>query len=158
MEIVATEKRSTGRKIAFGFLNLLVYLAIVGVILFGAPRFLSWKLGTQYPIAAITSGSMWAVLTRGDMVFIRHASKEELAVGDIVVWQNEKGFTIHRIETLNSDTVVTKGDANFSSDPPVPYDKVIGKTVMWGSRVIRIPYVGLISVMAGEYRTKNLGS
>jgi signal peptidase I len=42
----------------------------VGVI-FGLPKFLSWALNTDFPMAAITSGSMWPSLKEGDLVFIQ---------------------------------------------------------------------------------------
>ena len=110
-------------------LNLVIYVAIVALIVFGLPRFLSWSLGTQYPIAAITSGSMWPILKTGDIVLIKKIPKEDIKVGDIVVWQNQKGFTIHRVAKLDADTLTTKGDANFTDDPPVKYSEVIGRTV-----------------------------
>lgn len=140
------------RKLLSFIFNIVLYGAIVGAIVWGVPRYLSWKLDTTYPIAAITSGSMWPQLKRGDVVLIKHVPKNEIAMGDIVVWRNEKGFTIHRVVKLDADTLTTKGDANFANDPPVRYEDVIGKTVSFGSHTLRIPYVGLIAVLAGEYR------
>src|SRR3989344_4022460 len=128
-------------------LNVVLYVAIVAAIVWGVPKLLEAKLGTKYPIAAITSGSMWPVLHTGDIVLIRKTPKEEIKVGDIVVWQNEKGFTIHRVAKLNEDTLVTKGDANFTEDPAVPYSDVIGKTVYMGEKPFRVPYLGFISVI-----------
>ena len=133
-------------------LNAIMYLAIVGVIVWGLPRFLTYKLGTSYPIAAITSGSMWPVLHIGDLVFIEKAAKEDLREGDIVVWQNEKGFTIHRVFALNEKTIVTKGDGNFTNDDPVKYEDIIGRTVYRGdTRPLRIPYFGYISVWSAKF-------
>ena len=56
----------------------------MGVIIFGLPKFLSWSLDTPYPLASITSGSMWPALHEGDLVFIEGVEKDELKVGDIV--------------------------------------------------------------------------
>ena len=50
--------------------DFILYVVILATILFGVPRFLSWYLETPYPIAAITSGSMWPALKEGDLVFI----------------------------------------------------------------------------------------
>ncbi|HLB57487.1 MAG TPA: signal peptidase I, partial [Gammaproteobacteria bacterium] len=108
-------------------LNVSIYIAIVVALLYGLPRFLSWYLETSYPIAAITSGSMWPALRQGDLVFIQHVSREDLKVGDIVVWQNPNGFTIHRVKELRENGLVTRGDANFTDDPPVQYEDVIGR-------------------------------
>jgi signal peptidase I len=142
---------TAARKIGKFFLNVVIYFAIVGALLYGLPRFLSWKLETPYPMAAITSGSMWPALKQGDLVFIQGVKgKEELHEGDVVVWQNANGFTIHRVVELREDTLVTKGDANFSEDAPVSYDDVIGKTVEIFGRHARLPYLGMVSVYAGR--------
>ena len=132
-----------------------IYAAIVFGIVWGVPKFLSVKLGTEYPIAAITSGSMWPALKQNDIVLIKKIPKEELKIGDIVVWQNQQGFTIHRITELASTTLTTKGDANFTSDNPVPYSDIVGRTVMLtDTKPLRIPYFGYISVIGGKYRGK----
>ena len=95
---------------------------------------------------------MWPVLHIGDLVFIEKAAKEDLREGDIVVWQNEKGFTIHRVVALNEKTIVTKGDGNFTNDDPVKYEDIIGRTVYRGdTRPLRIPYFGYISVWSAKF-------
>jgi signal peptidase I len=135
------------------FFNVVVYVAIVGAIVWGAPKFLSWKFGTQYPIAAITSGSMWPELKTGDMVLIEAIPKEDLKVGDVIVWQvkNSPNFTIHRVLKLNEKTLVTKGDANFEPDDPISYDQVVGRTVTFRGRQMRIPYIGYLTIKASKY-------
>ena len=141
------------KRVAKILLETAVYVGIVIGILWGVPNLLSKTLGTEYPIAAITSGSMWPVLKQNYIVLIKAVPKETLAVGDIVVWQNERGFTIHRIITLNTDTLVTKGDANFTSDDPIAYSDIVGRTVMFGSKPFRIPFLGSVAVLG-----RNLGS
>ncbi|OGZ44859.1 MAG: signal peptidase I [Candidatus Ryanbacteria bacterium RIFCSPHIGHO2_02_FULL_45_13b] len=131
-------------------LNIVIYIAIVVGVLIGMPRFLAWKLETPYPLAAITSGSMWPVLHEGDLIFIEGVSRSDLAVDDIVVWQNPKGFTIHRITKLNETTLITKGDANFTEDEPVRYEDVIGRTYKLFGKNARIPYLGMVSVYANQ--------
>lgn len=133
-------------------LNIVIYAGIVALIVYGVPYYLTKKLGTEYPIAAITSGSMWPALHIGDLVFIEKVEKKDLKEGDIIVWQNSKGFTIHRVAELRTNTLVTKGDGNFTSDDPVKYTDVIGRTVYRNERPIRIPYMGYISVWATKIR------
>lgn len=138
-------------KRAFRFvLNIAVYFAIVGGILYGLPRFLSWHLKTPYPIAAITSGSMWPALHTGDLVFIEAVAKEDIKPGDVVVWRNSRGFTIHRVVRTGPSTLVTKGDANFAEDAPVKYEDVIGRTYQLFGRDVRLPYFGMITVYANK--------
>ena len=132
------------------FLNVGIYAAIVVGVLFGLPRFLSWYLETPYPMAAITSGSLWPVLNEGDLVFIEGVKRDDIKMGDIVVWRNPQGFTIHRVVLLDADTLVTKGDANFTEDKPVAYSDVVGRTAkVFGSNA-RLPYFGMVTVYASK--------
>src|SRR3990167_8864143 len=98
--------------------NIVIYIVIVLGLIFGLPKFLSWALDTPYPMAAITSGSMWPALKKGDLVLIEGVEKNELKTGDIIVFENKerKNFTIHRVVDLSEDKIVTKGDANFNED------------------------------------------
>lgn len=131
-------------------LNVGIYITIVAALLYGLPRFLSWYLETPYPIAAITSGSMWPALHTGDLIFIQGVAKEDLKVGDIVVWKNPNGFTIHRVVELNDNTLVTKGDANFKNDDPVAYSNVVGRTYQVFGANARLPYLGIITINASK--------
>ncbi len=130
----------------------LAYLAVFLLIVWGTPFVLSQALGTQYPIASITSGSMWPKLKRGDIVFIRglSADKTDLQLGDIIVYRNERGFTIHRIVKLEEDRLVTRGDANNVDDTPIEYGQIVGKVIYSGGNPIRIPYLGFISQLKGD--------
>jgi signal peptidase I len=129
-------------------LNIAIYIGIVAGVLFGLPRFLAWHLNTPYPLAAITSGSMWPALHEGDLIFIEGIKREDINKDDIVVWRNPNGFTIHRVMELREDSLITKGDANFGEDDPVSYEDVIGRTYKIVGRNARIPYLGLITVYA----------
>ena len=137
-------------------LNAAIYFVIIFGIVFGLPKFLSWSLHTPYPMAAITSGSMWPVLGEGDLVFVQGVSgKEELKIGDVIVYRNKVNntFTIHRIVKMNEDTLVTKGDANFNEDAPTSYSGVVGKAlVLFGDKPFHIPYLGSITVFANNLR------
>lgn len=148
-------KKKAWRKI----LNAAIYFVIIFGIVFGLPKFLSWSLHTSYPMAAITSGSMWPVLGEGDLVFVQGISgKEELKIGDVIVYRNKVNntFTIHRIVKMNEDTLVTKGDANFNEDAPTPYSDVVGKAlVLFGDKPFHIPYLGSITVFANNLRVEN---
>ena len=145
-------------------LNFFIYIAIVGGLIFGLPRFLSWSLQTPYPMAAVTSGSMWPVLNEGDLVFIQGGQAlADLKTGDIIVWRgvDGQGFTIHRIAKLNGSQITTKGDANFNADPAIEYDQVVGRALTWparlaggGNKPVHIPYLGSITVLASNLQQK----
>ena len=132
-------------------LNFFIYIAIVGGLIFGLPRFLSWSL--QRP-----------VLNEGDLVFIQGGQAlADLKTGDIIVWRgvDGQGFTIHRIAKLNGSQITTKGDANFNADSPIEYDQVVGRALTWparlaggGNKPVHIPYLGSITVLASNLQQK----
>ncbi len=123
-----------------------MYIIFVVLIIWGTPKVLAKVLDTPYPIASITSSSMWPVLKSGDMVFIRGVKgKSDIKVGDIVVYNNERGFTIHRVIKLGEETFITKGDANNVEDQPVKYQELIGKTVNFKGKPLHLPLLGKLS-------------
>ncbi len=135
-------------KIAKNIIGWILYIALLAVLVFGVPKGLAYVLKTPYPMASITSGSMWPELKKGDLVLIKGIdSKEQIQIGDIVVYKNEKGFTIHRVIKMNEETLVTKGDANNVEDTAIAYDEIIGKTLNLNNKPLRIPALGFISVL-----------
>ena len=128
-------------------LSFVVYAAVLVGIVYFTPKILAKALGTPYPLAAITSSSMWPALKQGDMVMIKKVTPEGLKIGDIIVYKNEQGFTIHRIIKLNQNNLVTKGDANNVEDKPVDYKEVIGRVVNIGDKPFRIPFLGKIAIL-----------
>ncbi|MCR4284246.1 MAG: signal peptidase I [Parcubacteria group bacterium] len=137
-------------KIKSALINLVIYSAIVFGIIFGFPKALSWYLDTPYPMAAITSGSMWPTLKEGYLIFIKSVPKEDLKIGDIIVYRNNLGFTIHRIVKLSEDELITKGDANFQNDTPIKYGDVVGRTLTVFDKQVYIPYLGIITIKANK--------
>jgi len=123
------------------------YLAVLLGLIYGIPKGLAYVLKTDHPMASITSGSMWPSLKRGDLILIKGVEgRDEVKVGDIVVYTNPKGFTIHRIVEINGNSLVTKGDANNVKDTPITFDEIIGKPLYLGEKPLRIPLLGLASV------------
>lgn len=142
-------------------LGWLAYFLILFVLIYGIPKAMSAALNTPYPMASITSGSMWPALKTGDLVFIQGLkTKNDVKIGDIIVYRNPSinsigsgqalGFTIHRVIKINDGTVVTKGDANSISDLPVRYEEIVGKTLTYKNNPIRIPSLGSISILMNK--------
>ena len=128
-------------------LSFVIYVAVLLSIVYFTPKILAAVLGTPYPIAAITSSSMWPALKQGDLVLIKNVKQNQLKIGDIIVYKNEQGFTIHRIVRLNKENLITKGDANNVEDKPVDYKEVIGRVVNIGDKPFRIPFLGKIAIL-----------
>lgn len=75
--------------------------------------------------AVVLSGSMEPALSVDDLVFIKEC--DEYEIGDVVVYQSGNILVIHRIESIDGETVTTRGDANNSSDEPFPITAIKGK-------------------------------
>jgi signal peptidase I len=129
-------------------LGWIAYFLILFGLIYAIPKVMAYVLDTPFPMAAITSGSMWPELKKGDLVFIQGAkNKESVKIGDIVVYRNQKGFTIHRVVRVGENAIITKGDANIISDAPVKYEDIIGKAVVFRDKPLRIPMAGNINIM-----------
>lgn len=149
------KKKSSLKSFVWDFV---FYVVIIGGIIFGLPKILVWALHTEYPMAAITSGSMWPVLKTGDMVLIQGVTDlNQIKEGDIIVFQsNSDGtMTIHRIVSIKDGIITTKGDANFTEDTPISFDKVVGKTLYWkGNQPVRFPYLGSVTNLSTRLRNR----
>lgn len=130
------------------------YIAILVGLVYSIPKGLAYVLKTEYPMASITSGSMWPALKKGDFILIKGVqSQNEIKVGDIVVYKNPKGFTIHRIVDIKNDMVTTRGDANNVDDTPINFADIIGKPLYFRNKPLRIPLLGMISVYLKKDKT-----
>ena len=133
-------------------IEILIYIIIMAALAVGTPKALCYILNTEHPVASITSGSMWPALKKGDIILIKGVDKSELEIGDIIVYENERGFTIHRIVELNEKTLKTKGDANNIFDLPIEYEKIVGRTVDLFEKPFRIPKLGNVTIWAEGLR------
>jgi signal peptidase len=132
-----------GNKVLKAFWRALL-LSLLGLLL--GINFYNWNaknlVGNRMPmpfgygICVVLSGSMEPVLAVDDLVFIRET--QDIAVGDIIVYQSGQELIIHRVVGLDGQMVVTKGDANNVADEPFDLSAVKGK--MTG----RIPAVGAL--------------
>ncbi len=133
-------------------IGTILYILLVVGLIWGMPKGLSYYLNTQYPMAAITSGSMWPELKKGDLVFIEGVDPKTIKVDDIIVYANEKNaFTIHRVVELKEDSLITKGDANNIADKPIVYEDIIGRLYKIGNWNARVPKLGFISTSFSKY-------
>ena len=106
----------------------------------------SWNaarvVGNQLPMpfgvgaSVVLTGSMEPTLKVNDLVFV--AEQEDYKVDDIVVYQSSNQLIIHRIISITDDKVITKGDANNTSDDPITKDQIKGRYVF------RIPLIGFV--------------
>ena len=115
-------------------LRMLVLL-IVGVFL--GVRFYVWNAqsltGNAVPMpfgigaSVVLSGSMEPALSVGDLLIF--TEEENYEVGDVVVYQSGRTPVVHRIIALDTETVITQGDANNAADKPFGVQLIKGKVV-----------------------------
>ena len=127
-----------------------ILLAVIGVII-GVNAYLANAKGIGhnqmpmpfgYGFANVLSGSMEPTFSKGTLLLVKQT--EQLNVGDIAVYQSENKLIVHRIISLDGDTVTTQGDANNTADEPFP------KTEVKGIVIAEIPYLGTV---LGLFRT-----
>ena len=130
-------------------IKLVLYLAFVAAAVYYTPRILAKVLNTEYPLATITSGSMWPVLKENDLILVKGMEGSEAEIGQIIIFRNQKGFTIHRLirressaDGVASVRLVTMGDANDVEDSPITEGDVIGRVVYLRDKPFRIPKAG----------------
>lgn len=79
----------------------------------------------KYYIFQIATGSMEHELFAGDYIVVEKT--ENYKVGDIITYMEDGYYITHRINEIDENMIVTKGDANNSSDSPISRDKIVGK-------------------------------
>lgn len=93
---------------------------------------------------SVQTGSMKPGINPGDLVVVNRVPASEVKIGDVITYANPNNpkqtithRMVQRLSGKNSaGSLVTKGDANFTTDAPVPEKYVIGKVER------HIPYLG----------------
>jgi len=104
-----------------------------------------------YSMIAVGSGSMQGTIDKGDAIIYKKYEKENLSVGDIIVFQQQNRIVIHRIASiLETDTddqaFITKGDANESED-----NWIVTKENIIGVVKLRVMLIAWPSVLLNEW-------
>lgn len=138
---MAGRKRNpSGRGRLLGRLLLIIAGLVFGLNLYRwnastlAGNTLPMPFGTG--AAVVLSGSMEPALEANDLILVRES--EPYRVGDMVVYQSGRELIVHRIVSLEGSHVITQGDANPVSDPPIDIRAVKGKVIL------RIPRLGAV--------------
>lgn len=87
----------------------------------------------------VTSGSMRPLVSPGDVVLIRPARPQDLAVNTVVLYDRpDTGRILHRIVEERPDgTYQTQGDANSSPD-----SEYVRRSDIRGVAVLAVPWIG----------------
>lgn len=120
----------------FNILSWPVYICIAAYLLIAAPMVAGYR-----PVVVL-SGSMEPTFHVASVIYYKDTPFEEIQEGDVITFRAGSGDSLvtHRVEEKQeiSQSFITKGDANNSSDPnPVSFENVVGKTAL-----VSIPYAG----------------
>lgn len=116
--------------------NILFWLVLIILLLY-----LILKLTNIVGIYKVITGSMEPKIKSGDYILV--IKSKEYKKGDIVTYFHDGYYVTHRIESINGNKVVTKGDANNKEDEVFDSNSIIGKFVYKGNLlniVIRFKY------------------
>lgn len=119
------------KKIIHVFIDILMLFTTL-LILFLLYRIISIKYFNKetilgYSFYEIATGSMEPTLNINDFIIVKE--KDNYNVKDIVTYKEGNDYITHRIIEINDNTLITKGDANNSTDKKISKDAVIGKVV-----------------------------
>ncbi|MGB9741341.1 MAG: signal peptidase I [Candidatus Bathyarchaeia archaeon] len=141
-------------------------IVLVIIIVFGFWSGMQYALGTEYPMLAVSSGSMcmlpgpycdgWShpfarTLHVGDLIIVRKVDPADINAkpypyGDIIVFHRGNDLIVHRAidETVINGKIyfTTKGDGNDYPDAQkVSQDDVVGRVIF------RIPWLGHVALL-----------
>ena len=80
-----------------------------------------------YTMFEVTTGSMSGTIEINDVILVKIT--QDVKKDDIITFKLKDEIITHRIIAENSDTLITKGDANNGKDKPIQKDYVIGKVI-----------------------------
>ena len=80
-----------------------------------------------YSVFSTETGSMSPTMEKGDIVIIKIG--DEIREKDIITYKKENVFITHRIEKINEDSIIAKGDRNNTEDEPIKKDDILGRVV-----------------------------
>jgi len=113
------------------FLRVITRVAFFAIIVFALYVFIVTDVLKKdyinvfgYSYFIVETGSMKDTINVNDIVIDKLGNR--VAVGDIVTYRNGDYFITHRVVAIDGDTIVTKGDANNTSDSSINREDIIG--------------------------------
>ena len=120
-------KKKTRKKILGKVaVTLLMIAAGIGFYLFNAYKIVGNPMPMPFGVgmAVVVSGSMEPAIHVNDLLIVRESDKEMVAVGDVIVYQEDGMLISHRVVDCWEDQLVTRGDANRVDDEPIVWEQV----------------------------------
>lgn len=114
-------------------LNILIVFIVILLISAGIYVFQIKGLNKDYAdifgytIFEVATGSMSPTINIGDVIIVKVT--KDVKLNEIIVFKEGKSFITHRLIKADSDIIVTKGDANNSSDKNITQDLIVGQVI-----------------------------
>ena len=100
-----------------------ILYAVIAILLF----YVVLRAANQIGIYRVMTGSMEDGIHAGDYIIVKYT--KDLKVGDVITYTRSNYYITHRIVEMTPQGLITKGDANNTSDDPVQMDEVVGKVI-----------------------------
>ena len=128
-------------------INIIVYILYILIIVVTLQRIIyKDNRYLNFYIYKVSSGSMEKTLHVNDYILVKQ--KKSYKVGDIITFNKEGRTITHRIIKINNDSVITKGDANFTEDKSINNNQIIGKVIVYGFILnIYMEYISYIIIV-----------
>ena len=138
--MVSSKKRKIKQNAIWRHILLVICGLLLGINIYltNAYNLLGNKLPMPfgYGTAVVFSGSMEPTFSKDDLILVKKT--DNIAIGDIVVYQSNDSLVVHRVVSMDGDMVVTKGDANNIEDSS--FDKSAINGVVVGC----VPKLGIV--------------
>lgn len=105
--------------ILFGYLCLTIYQKLIK-----KNDLVSFN---NYYLFQIASSSMENKLHVGDYIVVKKV--DDYKIGDVITFKSDNLYITHRICNIQSNSIITKGDANNSLDEPLKKEDILGKVL-----------------------------
>jgi signal peptidase I len=128
-------------------------------VLAGATSDISRKMRSYGSVCLrVLGGSMTPWIRSGDLVFIKRYDFERVSAGDVILFEREGRFFVHRMigreQTVQAREkvvrLITKGDALDGQDTPVSREEFLGRAIRVNRRHRHIDLESINRIVLGR--------
>jgi len=139
------------KKIAEWITNILLIIVVIAIF-FALYGFIQLKIMNKtyinyfgYTFFEVVSGSMSPTINTHDLIIVK--IDNEVKEDDVITFYKDNSFITHRItDYVDDENIITKGDANNTTDKSISKNEILGKVVYI------IPKFGIIRVILSDIK------
>ena len=109
--------------------TIIIVLLFISVVASFQTTFFGKKYNSffGYALFEIKTASMSGTMEIGDWILVKVT--DDVALNDIITFEQDGAFITHRIIEQYKDTYITKGDSNNAKDTPINKNQIVGKLI-----------------------------